>query len=133
MYSHTKKVGSLGRYGPRVGRKVRHEARKIEDLLKKPKKCPQCGKPKVRRKAAGIWECKSCGTVFAGGAYTPMAFKKEAKSFEETAVERPDGLKKVVQEKREAQQAKALESVVEEVKPKKEAKKTTKSKKKKKE
>lgn len=77
MYSHTRKVGSLGRYGARVGRKIRHEARKIEDEAKKPKICQRCGKNRVKRNAAGIWTCRSCGLVFAGGAYTPAAVKKE--------------------------------------------------------
>ncbi|MDD5111065.1 MAG: 50S ribosomal protein L37ae [Candidatus Altiarchaeota archaeon] len=76
MYSHTKKVGSMGRYGPRVGRKVRHEALKIEDEMKKPKHCPKCGKTHVKRKAAGIWLCCSCKLSFAGGAYTPFVMKK---------------------------------------------------------
>lgn len=75
MYSHTRKVGSLGRYGARVGRKIRHEARKIEDESKKPKTCPQCGKKRVKRNAAGIWTCRSCHLVFAGGAYTPIAVR----------------------------------------------------------
>ncbi len=69
MYSHTKKVGSVGRYGPRIGRKLRDEIKKVEDL-QKTSKCPDCGK-KVARVSSGIWECRSCGVKFAGGAYTP--------------------------------------------------------------
>ncbi len=72
MYSHSKKVGSLGRYGPRIGRKLRDEIKKIEDISKK-NECPVCGR-KVKRKAAGIYECKSCNKSFTGGAY--IATKK---------------------------------------------------------
>lgn len=32
--------------------------------------CPTCCKTKVRRQAFAHWECKSCGSYFAGGAYT---------------------------------------------------------------
>lgn len=71
MYSHTKKVGSIGRHGPRVGRKTRMEMRKIEDKTKAAKKCPACGKPKLRREAAGIWKCRACEITFTGGAYLP--------------------------------------------------------------
>jgi large subunit ribosomal protein L37Ae len=31
--------------------------------------CPKCAKKKVRRKGNSLWECRSCGAVFAGGAY----------------------------------------------------------------
>lgn len=91
MYSHTKKVGSLGRYGARVGRKLRNEARNIEDRMKEPKKCPQCGKARVKRKASGIWSCSSCTTVFAGGAYSPVAVKKEVQvGGKEVKAEKPE-------------------------------------------
>jgi len=73
MYSHTRKVGSVGRYGPRIGRKVRDEIRKIEDLSKE-NKCPKCGR-KVKKMASGIWECRSCGLKFTGGAYTSITTK----------------------------------------------------------
>jgi large subunit ribosomal protein L37Ae len=69
MYSHTKKVGSTGRFGPRIGRKVRQVIKKIEDRRRNQKRCPSCGKGSVSRKSRGIWACRSCGTTFAGGAH----------------------------------------------------------------
>ena len=76
MYSHTKKVGSIGRYGPRVGRKVRMEMRKIEDKTKESNKCHICGKDKLRRESAGIWKCRVCNVTFTGGAYLPVTERK---------------------------------------------------------
>lgn len=76
MYSHTKKVGSLGRYGARIGRKIRNEIRKIEDETRRSLKCPNCGKMGLKRPAAGIWVCKSCNISFSGGAYKPKTIKK---------------------------------------------------------
>ena len=67
MSAHTKKVGSLGRYGPRIGRKLRDEMKQIEDHAKK-NRCPGCN-GRVKRKAAGIYRCRSCGKTFTGGAY----------------------------------------------------------------
>lgn len=31
--------------------------------------CTFCGKFSVQRQAVGIWKCKTCGKVSAGGAY----------------------------------------------------------------
>ena len=36
--------------------------------------CPYCKAPKVKRIAAGIWECKKCNSKFTGKAYS---IKKE--------------------------------------------------------
>jgi len=67
----TKKVGSTGRYGPRYGTRTKKVVRKIEKLQKQRHLCPSCKKKAVVRLAAGIWQCKRCGTKFAGGAYVP--------------------------------------------------------------
>lgn len=48
--------------------------RKLYDEVKKAKKtlytCPKCGKEKVKRRGFAKWECKSCKSIIAGGAYT---------------------------------------------------------------
>jgi len=58
----------VGRYGPRIGRKIRDEIKKIEDKTKK-SKCPNCGK-KIKRISPGIWRCRFCNSILTGGAYT---------------------------------------------------------------
>ncbi|CAH8443321.1 unnamed protein product [Heterobilharzia americana] len=55
MAKRTKKVGIVGKYGVRYGASLRKTIKKIEESLK--------------RKAVGIWECKACKKVVAGGAY----------------------------------------------------------------
>ena len=69
--AHTKKVGSAGRFGVRYGRKIRQRLLKVEGMLKKGNKCPNCQKMSVKRVSSGIWECDKCGTKFAGKAYRP--------------------------------------------------------------
>jgi len=90
MYSHTKKVGSLGRYGPRIGRKLRNEIRKIENISKR-NRCPYCG-GKVRKKAVGIFECKSCSKRFTGGAYLTIN-EKVVKATMEESISKPEEVK----------------------------------------
>ena len=91
MGRSTKKVGGVGRYGPRYGVKIR---RQIEDIEKKQKKrhpCPKCGHKAVKRVSAGIWQCRHCDHKFAGGAYTPVQPRKavllEKEEGEEEALE----------------------------------------------
>jgi len=68
------KVGPAGRFGPRYGRTIRAAVSKIEVGEKKRHICPKCNMPYVKRVSSGIWQCKKCGTKFAGLAYFP---KKE--------------------------------------------------------
>jgi len=75
MFSHTKKVGSAGRYRTTVGKKIRDEIRKIEDASRRERNCPVCGKNGVKRVSAGVWECKPCDNVFTGGAHSPKLKK----------------------------------------------------------
>ncbi|MCD6496436.1 MAG: 50S ribosomal protein L37ae [Candidatus Aenigmarchaeota archaeon] len=67
----TKKVGSAGRFGSRYGKNLRTNFRKVEDQKTGGWECPSCLKKTLKREAAGIWKCKSCGYKFAGKAYKP--------------------------------------------------------------
>ena len=77
MFSHTKKVGSVGRYGTRIGWKTRKNVLRVEEEARKSRKCPSCGKNKIKRSATGIWGCPSCGNTFAGGAFLPVPKRKK--------------------------------------------------------
>ena len=48
--------------------------RKLVDKAVKSKlsryECPKCRKLKVTRRSNALWGCKSCGALFAGGAYS---------------------------------------------------------------
>lgn len=66
----TKKVGSAGRFGPRYGVKIRKAVAKIEKIQKSKMICPRCGAKAVKRIGYGLYRCRKCGAVFAGGAYT---------------------------------------------------------------
>src|SRR5439155_67974 len=53
---------------------------KIKEGLKGRHTCPRCAAISVHRKSTGVWECRRCGYVFAGGAYRPIvttSFKRE--------------------------------------------------------
>jgi large subunit ribosomal protein L37Ae len=69
--SETKKVGLTGRFGSRYGVGIRKRVLKTEKLQRKKHQCPVCEKINVKRTAAGIFECNSCGNKFAGGAFIP--------------------------------------------------------------
>lgn len=65
----TKKVGICGKYGTRYGSSLRKVVKKIEISQHAKYNCAFCGKDNVKRNVTGIWECKSCHKVIAGGAY----------------------------------------------------------------
>jgi large subunit ribosomal protein L37Ae len=73
MYSHTRRIGSVGRYGVKTGKRLRDEIRKIEDAAKL-NSCPNCGK-KIARVGSGVWHCNYCDTKLAGSSYFPTAEK----------------------------------------------------------
>ena len=76
MGRHTKKVGICGKYGTRYGASIRKNMKKQEVAQHMKYNCQFCGKDTVKRRCAGIWECKACKRVSAGGAYmfnTPAA------------------------------------------------------------
>jgi len=67
--ARTKKVKSSGRLGAGFGTRVRTRLVAVESKQRKTQTCPFCNKPGVKRKSAGIWECKRCNKNFASGAY----------------------------------------------------------------
>ncbi len=71
MSKRTKRIGSAGRYGVRFGQKIRKMVSDIEAVQKLDHACPACTKNAVEREASGIWKCRICKCVFAGGAYNP--------------------------------------------------------------
>lgn len=69
--SHTKKVGSSGRFGPRYGGLARRTVANVEKVQKAAHPCDRCGKTSVYRDGTALWSCVKCGYTFVGGAYTP--------------------------------------------------------------
>ncbi len=69
--ARTKKIKSAARFGARYGKKIRHLVAEIESSSRAKHVCPQCKARRLKRVAAGIWECRKCGTKVAGGAYAP--------------------------------------------------------------
>ncbi|PWN23574.1 hypothetical protein BCV69DRAFT_279504 [Microstroma glucosiphilum] len=63
------KVGITGKYGTRYGSSLRRSVKKIEISQHSKYTCTFCGKDSVKRTNVGIWECKSCKKVIAGGAW----------------------------------------------------------------
>ncbi|VYS56962.1 unnamed protein product [Arabidopsis thaliana] len=70
MTKRTKKAGIVGKYGTRYGASLRKQIKKMEVSQHSKYFCEFCGKYSVKRKVVGIWGCKDCGKVKAGGAYT---------------------------------------------------------------
>ena len=54
------------RYG--VNLRKRHLA--VSKEKKARYECSVCGRNAVKRVSTGIWKCKHCGAMFAGGAYS---------------------------------------------------------------
>ncbi len=80
MARRTRQVGVVGRYGPRYGVRIRRRVQEIEETRRATHVCPRCQAPKVQRRSSGVWQCRRCGHVFAGGAYRPVvttSFKRE--------------------------------------------------------
>mmetsp|Transcript_19432 Transcript_19432/g.31826 ORF Transcript_19432/g.31826 Transcript_19432/m.31826 type:complete len:93 (+) Transcript_19432:53-331(+) len=70
MGKRTKKAGVVGKYGTRYGASLRKQIKKVEITQHARYTCAFCGKDAVKRQAIGIWKCKSCRKVLAGGAWT---------------------------------------------------------------
>ena len=54
----------------RSGAELRKRADSMDTLRRTLFTCSACGKKKVKRQGNSLWECKSCGAVFAGGTYS---------------------------------------------------------------
>lgn len=83
MARRTRKAGSVARFGPRYGVRIRRRMQEIEEGLKHRHVCPRCAAIAVRRSSTGVWACRRCGYVFAGGAYRPVvttSFKREVQA-----------------------------------------------------
>ena len=87
MGHKTKKVGIAGRFGSRYGVRIRKRVKAIEEEKVSSFQCPRCKYQRVRRTDTGIWRCRHCGLVFAGGAYTPFAGESEVREAEAPAGE----------------------------------------------
>src|SRR5256886_6485346 len=72
MARRTRKAGIVGRFGPRYGVRIRRRVQEIEEGLKGRHTCPRCAAISVRRKSTGVWACRRCGYVFAGGGHPPV-------------------------------------------------------------
>ncbi|MBK70012.1 MAG: 50S ribosomal protein L37ae [Euryarchaeota archaeon] len=80
MAKRTQKAGLTARFGSRYGVSVRRRAGSALRKKSREYTCPSCQYPKVRRKAAGIWECRKCGHTFTGGVWEPFTRASEANS-----------------------------------------------------
>ncbi|EEH35522.2 60S ribosomal protein L43 [Paracoccidioides lutzii Pb01] len=58
------------RQNDRYGASLRKQVKKMEISQHARYVCTFCGKNSVKRKAVGIWECRSCKKTVAGGAWT---------------------------------------------------------------
>ena len=58
--------------GPKVryGATLRKRAEAADKQRTSKYPCPTCGKESVKRRGYSKWECRSCGALFAGGAYS---------------------------------------------------------------
>merc|ERR1712096_124810 len=70
MPKRTQKVGITRKYGVRYGASLRKIVKKFELTQHSKYFCTFCGVVGMKRKSVGIWECKKCKKVVAGGAWT---------------------------------------------------------------
>ena len=70
MAKRTKKVGICGKFKTRYGAASRKIIKKFEISMRAKYSCQFCGKDSIKRSAVGIWKCKPCKKVIAGGAWS---------------------------------------------------------------
>ncbi len=63
------KSASLKGLRAKYGLKPRKKYTAVHFLLKKRRRCIECGSSKFLRQSVGIWTCKKCGFKIAGLAY----------------------------------------------------------------
>ncbi len=69
MATKLKKVKSAGRFGARYGKTVKAKLIAVETKQRVKQICPFCERPTAKRKANGIWACKTCKKTFADNTY----------------------------------------------------------------
>ena len=104
MARRTRQVGVVGRYGPRYGVRIRRRVQEIEEARRARHVCPKCQAPAVHRRSSGVWQCRHCGHVFAGGAYRPVITTSFKRELQEVA---PEGERKETKEPKAAKEPKA--------------------------
>jgi len=55
--------------GAKYGGTLRKRYARVFRTQKQARECPACSRMKLGRTASGIWKCKSCGYIVAGGAF----------------------------------------------------------------
>lgn len=105
MARRTRQVGVVGRFGPRYGVRIRRRIQEIDETLKATHVCPKCQAAAVHRRSSGVWQCRHCGHVFAGGAYRPVVTTSFKRELEEAAKETEEG--KAAKETKPAKEPKA--------------------------
>lgn len=69
MGRKTKKIKAAGKFSSSGGVNVRNKYNSVEDLQRKSQPSPFHPTGKAKRIAAGIWQCKKTGKIFAGHSY----------------------------------------------------------------
>lgn len=90
MAKKAEKLKTTKRFGARYGPRLKLKRDKIEQIQRKPQKCPYCLYKKVRRLTMGIWHCHKCKATFTGRAYTleKTVFEGEAEETQEVPAEK---------------------------------------------
>jgi large subunit ribosomal protein L37Ae len=60
----------MANWSIRYGVNLRKRSLAIAKEKKALYECDVCGRSAVKRISTGIWRCKHCGAMFAGGAYS---------------------------------------------------------------